>query len=120
MLDFLKKIFVPSKFILRIAKNSQFYFILISPIGETILTSEFYKNKQGALNGIDSVRRNSGSDRGFESRFATNSQRYFVLKANNNKIIGISEFYNSITDMEKYIKLVILYAKKAKLVDSIK
>lgn len=115
MLEFLKNIFHSAKFELKIASHNQYYFVLKAPNGETILTSEFYKNKQGALNGIESVRKNSTVKSNYENRISSNGQRYFVLKANNNKIIGISELYNSFQNMEKGIKSIIKFAKNAKI-----
>jgi uncharacterized protein YegP (UPF0339 family) len=115
MLEFLKNLFRSSKFELKISSHSQYYFILKASNGEIILTSEFYKNKQGALNGVESVKRNSINKSNYENRISTNGQRYFVLKANNNKIIGISELYNSMQNMEKGIKSVTKFAKNAKI-----
>ena len=39
------------------AKNKQFYFNLKAANGEIVLTSEMYKSRTGAANGIDSVRK---------------------------------------------------------------
>jgi uncharacterized protein YegP (UPF0339 family) len=115
MLEFLKNIFRSPKFELKASSHNQYYFVLKAPNGEIILTSEFYKNKQGALNGIDSVRRNSTVRTNYENRIASNGQRYFVLKANNNKIIGISELYTSFQNMEKGINSVVKFSKNAKI-----
>jgi uncharacterized protein YegP (UPF0339 family) len=116
MLEFLKDIFRSSKFELKTSSHDQYYFVLKTSNGEIILTSEFYKNKQGAMNGIESVKKNSIDRSKYENRISTNGQRYFVLKANNNKIIGISELYNSIQNMEKGIKSVTKFAKNAKII----
>ncbi len=43
-----------AKFQLKKASNGQFFFTLHADNGETILTSEMYKAKPGALNGIES------------------------------------------------------------------
>lgn len=43
------------------AKNGQWYFVLKAPNNKVLLMSEMYNNKQGAFNGIESVRRNANS-----------------------------------------------------------
>ena len=39
--------------------NNQFYFVLKAKNGEIILTSEMYDSKQGAINGINSIKENA-------------------------------------------------------------
>lgn len=46
-----------SLFAIRKASNSEFYFYLRATNGEIIATSETYKSKQGAENGIAAVKR---------------------------------------------------------------
>ncbi len=74
--------------------------------GEIILTSETYKSKEGALNGIESVKKNAADDGQYERRKSTSSQPYFVLKARNHEVIGRSEMYTSDGAMEKGIDSV--------------
>jgi hypothetical protein len=74
--------------------------------GEVILTSENYKEKEGALNGIESVRKNSPHDEQFERKTSKSDQPYFVLKAKNHETIGKSEMYSSTSAMEKGIESV--------------
>jgi uncharacterized protein len=50
------------KFILKKSSDGQFRFVLKAGNGETILTSELYKAKLSALNGIESVKRNASLD----------------------------------------------------------
>ncbi len=47
------------KFELKTAKSGQFHFNLKSGNGQIIATSEMYKSKAAALNGIESVRKNA-------------------------------------------------------------
>ena len=49
------------KFEIRRSSDGQFYFVLKAENGEIIARSERYASKQGARNGIDSVRRNAPS-----------------------------------------------------------
>jgi hypothetical protein len=43
------------KFILKKSEDDQFYFVLTSKNGKVLVTSETYKKRLGALNGIQSV-----------------------------------------------------------------
>merc|ERR1712050_173892 len=74
-------------------KNDEFYFRLKAGNGEIILASEGYKAKAGAENGIKSVRENSSIPERFDKRDNKNGVPYFVLKAGNHEIIGMSEMY---------------------------
>jgi uncharacterized protein YegP (UPF0339 family) len=74
-----------------------YHFVLRADNHETILTSENYATKQGALNGINSCQTNSPYDSRYERRISVASQPYFVLKAVNSQIIGTSQMYSSTT-----------------------
>lgn len=76
--------------------NSQYHFVLKAGNGETILSSETYQSKAAAQNGIASVQTNSPSDDRYENRVSQKNQPYFVLKAANNQIIGVSQMYASV------------------------
>ncbi|QNI38328.1 YegP family protein [Edaphobacter albus] len=91
---------------LKPAANSQFMFNLKAANGEIILTSETYKSKEAALNGIESVKKNSPHDEQYERKKSHSSQPYFVLKARNHEVIGRSEMYSSEAAMEKGIESV--------------
>jgi uncharacterized protein YegP (UPF0339 family) len=91
---------------LKPAKNDQFIFNLKAANGEIILTSETYKSKDAALNGIESVKKNSPLDDQYERKMSTSAQPYFVLKAKNHEVIGRSETYSSDGAMEKGIESV--------------
>jgi uncharacterized protein YegP (UPF0339 family) len=91
---------------LKNAANGQFMFNLKAANGEIILTSELYKAKESALNGIESVKKNSSEDAQYERKTSTSSQPYFVLKAKNHETIGRSEIYSSEGAREKGIESV--------------
>jgi len=80
---------------LKQTSNGQFMFNLKAANGEIILTSELYKTKDSALNGIESVKKNSPDDAQYERKVTVSSQPFFVLKAKNHEIIGKSETYSS-------------------------
>lgn len=74
--------------------------------GEIILTSERYKQKASAENGIRSVQTNSADENRFEVRESTRKEPYFVLKAANGEVIGRSEMYSSNAAMRNGIESV--------------
>jgi amphi-Trp domain-containing protein len=92
--------------------NEQWYFRLKAPNGETILASEGYQKKQGALSGIKSVKKNAQAEQ-FESRESIAGQPYFVLKAKNNQVIGTSQMYERRVGCNKGVESVIKYAPEA-------
>jgi uncharacterized protein YegP (UPF0339 family) len=94
------------KFVLEKAKDGQFYFNLKASNGQVILTSEMYKSKSSALNGIESIQNNAADDNNFERKEAKNGKPYFVLKAKNKQIIGQSQMYSSVASMEAGIESV--------------
>ena len=104
-------------FELKAAAHYQFMFNLKAANGEIILTSETYKSKEGALNGIESVRTNSAHDEQYERKVSTSSKPFFVLKAKNHETIGRSELYSSEAAREKGIESVKTNGPKATLHD---
>jgi len=94
------------KFVIEKAKDGQFYFNLKASNGQVILTSEMYKAKSGAQNGIASIQKNAADDGNYERKEAKNGKPYFVLKAKNKQIIGQSQMYSSVSSMEAGIESV--------------
>jgi len=106
-----------AKFELKQGSSGQFMFNLKAGNGEVILTSELYKEKGSAEQGIDSVRANATDDSRFEHKTSKNGQPFFVLKAANGEIIGKSEMYSSASAMENGIASVKKNAPSAGLDD---
>lgn len=106
-----------AKYEIKKAKDGQFYFNLKASNGQVILTSEMYKAKSGAKNGISSVQENSANDDQFERKTSTSDKHYFVLKAKNNQVIGQSQMYASGSAMEKGIESVKNNGPKAEIAD---
>jgi hypothetical protein len=75
--------------------DGQYRFVLKAGNAETILTSELYKAKNAAENGIASVQKNSPADERYEKKTSTNGKAYFNLKAANHQVIGTSQMYAS-------------------------
>ena len=82
-----------SKFVLKKAKGGQFMFNLVANNGRVVLTSERYKSKASALNGIKSVKKHARADKNFDRSKAKNGGARFVLKASNGEPIGRSQIY---------------------------
>ena len=88
------------------ANDGQYRFVLKAGNGEVILTSELYKAKASAHNGIESVQKNSPDDTRYERLEAKNGKPYFNLKAANHQIIGTSQFYAKEQSRDKGIESV--------------
>ena len=104
-------------FELKAAANGQFMFNLKAGNHEVILTSETYKAKAGAENGIDSVKKNALHDERFERKTSKADEPFFVLTAVNGQTIGKSEMYSSVAAMENGIASVKKNAPDATLKD---
>ena len=104
-------------YVLKTAKNGQFYFNLKAANGEVILTSEMYKQKESAMKGIESCRVNAQSDDQFARMTSKKDEPYYLLKAKNGETIGQSEMYSSTSAMEKGIASVAKNAPDAQVKD---
>ena len=74
-------------------EGGQHYFNFSAANHEVMLASEGYTTRGAALNGVLSVVDNGVIARRYELREASNGEHYFVLKARNGRIIGVSETY---------------------------
>jgi uncharacterized protein YegP (UPF0339 family) len=95
-----------ARFVIKNSSDGQFLFVLKAGNNEVIVTSELYRQKQSAENGIESVRKNAPDDARFEQRTSKAGEPYFVLKAVNGEIIGTSEMYSSTSSTKKGIASV--------------
>lgn len=105
------------KFELKKAKDGQIMFNLKASNGQVILTSELYKTKPSAENGIESVRKNATREGAFEVKTNAKGEPYFILKATNGQEVGRSEYYSSKSAMENGIESVKKNAPDAKIED---
>jgi hypothetical protein len=97
---------MPAKYQIKRSKNKNFHFHLLESHGEVILSSQMYKTKRSALNGIHSAQSNCIIEDCYERRQDKRKTSYFVLKARNHHVIGTSEPYPSRASMEKGIRSV--------------
>ena len=99
------------------AKNKEFYFNLKAVNGEVILTSETYKTRAGAKNGIKSVKKNGPDCLMYDMKMDKRGQYYVLLKGANHKVIGKSEAYTTAAKMAKGIESVKKNAESAAVKD---
>ena len=86
--------------------SGEFRFRLKAGNGENILASEGYKAKSGCENGIESVKKNASVAEHYEIKENAGGKFYFVLKAGNHEVIGISQAYTSKGSAESGIESV--------------
>lgn len=101
------------KFVISKRSNGEFQFNLKASNGQVILTSEGYKAKASCLNGIESVKNNSGNDSRFERKTSKNNKFYFTLKSGNGQIVGMSEMYDTSAACENGVQSVMKNAPDA-------
>ena len=86
---------MPGWFDLNRSSDDQYRFVLKAGNAETILTSELYKAKSSAENGIASVQANCSNDDRYDRKESSNGKFYFTLKAANHQVIGNSQMYTT-------------------------
>lgn len=105
------------KFEIFTGENGQTYWRLKAGNGEVILTSQGYKTKDAAQNGIDSVKTNAADDGRFERKDAKDGRAFFSLKAANGQIVGNSQMYESSSSCENGVASVMKNAPDAEVED---
>jgi uncharacterized protein YegP (UPF0339 family) len=108
---------VAGYFELNAAAGSQFRFNLKAGNNQVILSSELYKTKQSALDGIASVKQNAVDDARYQRKTAKDDSAYFTLVAGNGQAVGRSEMYSSAAAMENGIASVKANAPTAAVKD---
>lgn len=83
---------------------------------QVILTSQSYESEQGAMDGIESVRKNGASTASFEKKVASSGDSFFVLKSSNGQVIGTSEMYKSEAARDNGIASVVENSPSTKVV----
>jgi uncharacterized protein YegP (UPF0339 family) len=108
-----------ARFVVKVAKDGQFYFSFLSPEGRKILGSEMYKAKASAFNGIASIKRNAPDSKRYDRLVARNGKLYFTLEAGNHEIIGMSDFYETEELREQAVATVMWCAPDAEVFEEI-
>lgn len=97
-------------YVMFIGRDGKVYFNLKAPNYKIVLRcSEGYKSKSDAHNGIDSVQKHCTDDSNYVRKIAKNGEPFFVLRAKNNEIIGVSETYSSNQERDKGIDRIKRY-----------
>jgi uncharacterized protein len=104
-------------YMIKKSSDNKFYFNLVAENNEIVLTSETYNQKQNALDGVESVKKNSPDDGRYERKISADVKHYFVLTAANNQVIGTSEQYASKQSMEDGVAVVRKLGPKAEIKD---
>ncbi len=99
-------------------KNDKYFFNLKAGNGQVILSSQGYAQKAGAMNGIESVRKNSQDINNFETKEAANGKLYFTLLAANKQVIGKSQMYAGKSGLDNGIASVMKNAPDAEVADA--
>ena len=97
--------------------TGDFMFNLKAGNHEVILTSEQYKAKKSAEDGIASVQGNCSLDDRFERKTSKRGEPYFNLKAANGQVIGHSQMYAAASSMENGIASVMKNGPNAIVAD---
>lgn len=88
------------------SSDGQFRFVLKAGNGEAILSSELYKSRSAAENGIASVRANCADQARYECKESSSGKFHFNLKAANHQVIGSSQMYGTAAARDKGIASV--------------
>ena len=86
--------------------GDKFHFVLKAGNGQVILTSQMYASKASAWNGIESVKKNCGDEKCWETKTAKNGKFHFNLKSTNGQIVGSSQMYKDESGMKNGIASV--------------
>lgn len=107
-----------AKFELKVGKSGKFSFNLKSANGQVVISSETYDDRKSTLKGIESVKKNGGSEKRFEALTAKNGAAYFVLKATNGQVIVKSQMYRDARGVKRGIASVMKNAPAARVDDN--
>jgi uncharacterized protein YegP (UPF0339 family) len=87
--------------------DGKYRFNLRAKNGQIVLQSQGYTTKASADNGVASVQQNGQSASNYQILEAVNGEFYFVLRAANKQIIGVSETYVSRSGAESAVTSVV-------------
>ena len=97
--------------------NHKFHYRLKAANGEIILSGQGYASKDGAKNGVESVKKNANREGAFHTKEAKDERHYFTLVAANGEVIGQSQMYKSDSALKNGIASVHKNAPDAEVVD---
>ena len=106
-----------AKFELYTDKAGEFRFRLKAGNGENIGSSEGYKAKAGAKNGIESVKKNAVLEERYKVFEGKSGKWYFNLKAGNHEVILSSQGYTTESGAKAGTNAVMRAAPEADVVE---
>ncbi|MBS1153983.1 MAG: hypothetical protein H6Q89_5681 [Myxococcaceae bacterium] len=92
-------------------RDGKTYFHLLAGNGEKVLASQGYTTLASAEAGIASVKTNGVLAERFEQRTAVDGSTYFVVKAGNGAVIGVSQMYSTVSNTTRAQNAVIAVLK---------
>lgn len=95
--------------------GEKYHFVLKAGNGQVILSSQMYASKSGAMNGIESVKKNCGDEKCWERKTAANGKFHFNIKSTNGQIIGSSQMYAAESGMNNGIESIMKNAPGAEV-----
>jgi len=98
-------------------KAGEFRFRLVAENGDIIMSSESYREKRSAFNGIASIKKNCQLAHRFSRKNAVDGRPYFVLKAGNHEIIGKSASFATSEECETGVRRFVDVAQAAEISD---
>lgn len=101
------------KYTIRHRSGGSLRFMLHADNGQVILTSNEYETMSAAMNGIESVRKNSANADRFYKKIRVPGGLTFNLKATNGQVIGYGNAYESDAACENGIASVMRNAPGA-------
>ncbi|MEM7346775.1 MAG: DUF1508 domain-containing protein [Chloroflexota bacterium] len=107
---------IRNAFVIKQAKNGKYYFDLKDTHRNIILVSQMYFDIRGCENGIASVKMNAVRREMYDEALDAKGNPYFRLKAKNAQIIGMSQRFTSMDEMQDAIETVMLVAPSAKVI----
>ncbi len=88
-------------------QSGEFRFRFIDMYERVLLSSESYKEKRSAFNGIASIKKNCLIPKRFVKKNSVDGKSYFVLKAANHEIIGKSNSFHEMSECDATIAKVV-------------
>ncbi|WXG54797.1 MAG: YegP family protein [Candidatus Sedimenticola sp. (ex Thyasira tokunagai)] len=83
-----------------------FSFSFVDDAGKSIVKSENYSAKKSAVNGVESVKKNSQELARYDLKESKNGKFFFNIKATNGQVVATSALFPSEIDRENAIALL--------------
>ncbi len=98
-------------------EKGEFRYRLKAKNGQIVLAGQGYKQKPSCVKGVESVKKNAGSDAQYECKVAKSGKHFFNLLAVNKQVIGTSQMYANEASMKKGIESIKTVAPAADVKD---